>query len=173
MSNLRIETCTHAPKNPLSFDVYEEEQSHGIDISFWHNGNLVALGIARDTTQIPDIIHSLKESRSAWSNARLTLHKTKPTQSLTTLELWGTPFQCHVLKTLVNFKGASLSYGELAALCGHPRAARAVGTALGRNPICRYIPCHKVVQSGGKVGSYRWGTAVKEKLLAEERARWG
>ena len=66
--------------------------------------------------------------------------------------------------------GQTLSYGELAARCGAPRAARAVGQALGRNPFCILVPCHRVVAANGKAGGFsaNGGVATKLRLLAIE-----
>lgn len=69
--------------------------------------------------------------------------------------------------------GATMSYGEIAARLGDPGAARAVGQALGRNPIPIVVPCHRVLAAGGKAGGFsaRGGTATKLNLLAIERAQ--
>lgn len=64
--------------------------------------------------------------------------------------------------------GATSTYGELAARIGRPRAARAVGNALGSNPIPIVIPCHRVLRGNGGVGGYAGGAARKERLLALE-----
>jgi len=63
--------------------------------------------------------------------------------------------------------GTAQTYGELAARSGHPRAARAVGTACGRNEVVIVIPCHRVVASTG-IGGYGYGVDVKTKLLIHE-----
>jgi len=63
--------------------------------------------------------------------------------------------------------GTVQTYGELAARAGHPRAARAVGTACGRNEVVIVIPCHRVVASNG-IGGYGYGVDVKTKLLIHE-----
>ena len=60
-------------------------------------------------------------------------------------------------------------YAWVAQRIGHPRAVRAVGTALGRNPVPFIVPCHRVLQSGGGLGGYLFGTDVKSRLLAIER----
>lgn len=81
-------------------------------------------------------------------------------------------FQREVLTGLA----ASVGYGErttyahLADVVGHPRAARAVGTALGGNPLCLVLPCHRVLPAAGGVGGYAGGAAAKEHLLALEAA---
>jgi methylated-DNA-[protein]-cysteine S-methyltransferase len=65
--------------------------------------------------------------------------------------------------------GARLSYGELAARCGNPRAARAVGSALSRNPWPVIVPCHRVVGAGGDLVGFGKGREAKEALLVFER----
>jgi len=66
--------------------------------------------------------------------------------------------------------GVTSSYGEVAARAGNPRAYRAAGTALGRNPIPLVVPCHRVLQSGGGIGEYGGGPEMKEWLLRMEGA---
>jgi len=61
--------------------------------------------------------------------------------------------------------GSTSSYGELAAKAGSPKAARAVGTAMAQNPFSIVVPCHRVVRSGGEIGSYGGGTKAKRWLL--------
>jgi methylated-DNA-[protein]-cysteine S-methyltransferase len=80
------------------------------------------------------------------------------------------PFQREVLTALrerVGY-GEHTTYGELAAASGHPGASRAVGTALGGNPLCVVVPCHRVLPASGGVGGYAGGPAAKEHLLALE-----
>jgi len=84
-----------------------------------------------------------------------------------------TGFRRHVLETLAREVpwGEVVSYGELAALAGRPRAARAVGSAMRNNPIPFVIPCHRVVAAGHKIGGYGGGrnaVALKRELLARE-----
>ena len=64
--------------------------------------------------------------------------------------------------------GQVVSYGEIARRIGRPRGSRAVGQALGRNPIPIVIPCHRVVAAGGRLGGYTGGLAIKKKLLRLE-----
>lgn len=66
--------------------------------------------------------------------------------------------------------GATSTYGEIAARAGNPRAARAAGTALATNPIPLVIPCHRILRSGGVVGQYGGGPAMKQSLLVAEGA---
>lgn len=83
-----------------------------------------------------------------------------------------TSFRRTVLETLRQVPpGATISYGELAALSGHPGAMRAVGSTMATNPVAVVIPCHRVVRAGGEIGSYGiGGTEVKRWLLDHEGA---
>jgi methylated-DNA-[protein]-cysteine S-methyltransferase len=67
--------------------------------------------------------------------------------------------------------GAVVTYGELAAACGNPHGARAVGTAMRNNPIPIVIPCHRVIAAGGKIGGYSPGLEVKRRLFEVEGIR--
>ena len=81
----------------------------------------------------------------------------------------GTEFQKIVWDAMTDIPyGSTASYGEIAEYIGHPRSARAVGTACGCNPIPIIIPCHRVVASDG-LGGYSGGLAIKKKLLEIER----
>jgi len=90
------------------------------------------------------------------------------------LLLKGTTFQVQVWLALLTLPpGAFTSYGLLAQRVGHPRAARATGSAVGSNPIAFLIPCHRVILGTGALGGYRYGTARKQAILAWEAARRG
>ena len=81
----------------------------------------------------------------------------------------GTPFQQHVWKLLREIPwGTYQTYGQLAAVLGIPTGARAVGNAVGANPIPILIPCHRVLAAGGALGGFRLGLEVKRDLLILE-----
>jgi methylated-DNA-[protein]-cysteine S-methyltransferase len=81
----------------------------------------------------------------------------------------GTPFQLRVWQQLREIAwGETISYGELAARIGNPKASRAVGLANGANPIAIIVPCHRVIGSNGKLTGYGGGLPIKEFLLALE-----
>ena len=89
------------------------------------------------------------------------------------LHLRGTNFQLKVWEALLRIPpGAVTSYQGLAKQAGHPGASRAVGTALGRNPIAVLIPCHRVIRKLGEFGNYRYGVARKKALLGWEAANF-
>jgi len=88
------------------------------------------------------------------------------------LHLRGTNFQLKVWEALLRIpEGALVSYDELAAWIGEPGAARAVGNAVGRNPIPLLIPCHRVIRKSGDFGGYRWGLPRKKAILGWEMAK--
>ncbi len=88
------------------------------------------------------------------------------------LDLRGTPFQRRVWDELRAIPaGTTRSYGEIAARIGKPRAARAVGAAVGANPVSLLVPCHRALRTGGALGGYRWGLGRKRRLLELEKAR--
>ncbi|PTV96065.1 DNA-O6-methylguanine--protein-cysteine S-methyltransferase /transcriptional regulator Ada [Rhodobacter aestuarii] len=88
------------------------------------------------------------------------------------LSLIGAPFQLKVWEALLALPpGAVTTYSALASQINAPKAARAVGTAVGRNPIALLIPCHRVLRQSGGLGGYHWGLPVKRAILAREAAR--
>ncbi|SMX45555.1 methylated-DNA--[protein]-cysteine S-methyltransferase [Actibacterium lipolyticum] len=88
------------------------------------------------------------------------------------LHLIGAPFQIKVWEALLTIpSGHVTTYSEIAQSIGHPKAVRAVGTAVGRNPISFLIPCHRALRKSGGLGGYHWGLPVKRAMLAWESAR--
>ena len=88
------------------------------------------------------------------------------------LHLLGTPFQIKVWEALLAIpEGRMTTYGTLAARLGDAKASRAVGTAVGRNPVSWLIPCHRVLGSDGALHGYHWGLVRKRSMLAMEAAR--
>ncbi|WP_020674894.1 methylated-DNA--[protein]-cysteine S-methyltransferase [Geopsychrobacter electrodiphilus] len=124
--------------------------------------------------------------RQDWPNAQLTPDKllTRATldevfrllkrsdQKPLPLLLKGTNFQLQVWQALLRIPpGQITSYGKLARGMGAPNSSRAVGSAIGANPIAWLIPCHRVLRSDGLVGGYRWGEERKLAILGQEFAR--
>jgi AraC family transcriptional regulator of adaptative response/methylated-DNA-[protein]-cysteine methyltransferase len=89
------------------------------------------------------------------------------------LSVIGAPFQIKVWEALLHVpSGHVTTYGALARAIGSPKAVRAVGTAVGRNPVSWIIPCHRALRQTGALGGYHWGLEVKRAMLAFEAARW-
>lgn len=85
------------------------------------------------------------------------------------LHLKGTEFQINVWKALLEIPfGETSTYGKISKVIGKPKACRAVGSAVGDNPIFYLIPCHRVILSTGNIGQYYWGTDVKRSILQWE-----
>ncbi len=81
----------------------------------------------------------------------------------------GTAFQVRVWRALLQVQpGTLVSYGQLAAALDQPAAARAVGSAVGQNPLAYLIPCHRVIRETGVIGDYRWGQVRKRAIVAWE-----
>lgn len=125
---------------------------------------------------------SLRKIRERWPDAKVTTddhHASRIAQSIIEacpsrpqmfdLMVQGSPFQLDVWKALLSIPhGTTVSYRQVATMAGHPTAIRAVGTAIGRNPIALIIPCHRVIRNDGSIGNYRWGPALKQTLLEWE-----
>lgn len=84
--------------------------------------------------------------------------------------LYGTAFQINVWQALLKIqRGVTKTYSDIANDVKSPKATRAIGTAIGANPISLLVPCHRVVPKSGGVGNYYWGSEVKARLLELEQ----
>jgi AraC family transcriptional regulator of adaptative response/methylated-DNA-[protein]-cysteine methyltransferase len=89
------------------------------------------------------------------------------------LKIWlrGSPFQLRIWEALLELPaGIHCSYGQLASHIGKAGASQATGSAIGRNPVSWLIPCHRVINSLGTLGGYRWGLNTKQAMIAYEAA---
>jgi AraC family transcriptional regulator of adaptative response/methylated-DNA-[protein]-cysteine methyltransferase len=122
--------------------------------------------------------------REAWPRARFTRDDARASTLVDTiwgqktarlpLAVSGTNFQVQVWRALLELApGETVTYSALARKLGKPDGARAVGNAVGANPIAWVIPCHRVLRAGGKLGGYRWGTARKQMIRRWEERRAG
>jgi AraC family transcriptional regulator, regulatory protein of adaptative response / methylated-DNA-[protein]-cysteine methyltransferase len=88
------------------------------------------------------------------------------------LHLKGTPFQMKVWEALINIPiGHLTTYGHISDEIDNPKAARAVGSAVGSNPVAFLIPCHRVIRSTGETGEYHWGSTRKSAIIGWEAAK--
>lgn len=86
------------------------------------------------------------------------------------IQLDGTEFQLRVWEALSEIPvNTTTTYADIAEKIGKPKAVRAVGSAVGANPIAYMIPCHRVIRTDGELGGYRWGLEIKKKMLAFEK----
>lgn len=116
---------------------------------------------ALNERRVPSHREVLKVFQSDWGNiARIKLH------------IKATPFQLKVWEALLKIPFGQLStYARVAEAIGYPTASRAVGTAVGDNPVAYLIPCHRVIRSTGVLGDYHWGKARKAAMVGWEAAR--
>lgn len=123
---------------------------------------------------------ALNDMKSRWPKARFIEEENRIKAWIdgaiggteTSVVLIGAPIQIKVWEALLQIpSGHVTSYSEIASAIGAPRAQRAVGTAVGRNPVSWLIPCHRALRKSGDVGGYHWGVPVKRALLAWEGAR--
>lgn len=129
-----------------------------------------AAPIAQLQTQYP-LATLLEQEQALHRRAMALFQEQQETPAPLKLHLPGTAFQLKVWEALLRIPtGALNSYAQLAEAIGKPQAARAVGTAIGKNPIAFLIPCHRVIQRSGVIGDYRWGTDRKTALIAWESA---
>lgn len=121
--------------------------------------------VSTDWLQAPELFQRVREELSAYFRGERRIFSTS-------LLLRGTPFQQSVWKLLREIPyGETTTYGELAKRLGVPNASRAVGAAVGRNPVSIIVPCHRVVGSTGAVTGYAGGTDRKLALLKLEKRR--
>lgn len=111
---------------------------------------------------------ALHQHVAAWIADELSLKM----QQKIPLRLQGTPFQLKVWEALLSIpEGQLRSYQQIAEHIGHPKAVRAVASAIANNPIAYLIPCHRVIRSTGLIGEYHWHTGRKLALLSWEMAK--
>lgn len=121
----------------------------------------VSLGPMNENSQHPVLLESERQLNEYFAGTRKIF-------SLT-LDFSGTEFQKQVWNALLTIPyGETRSYGEIAAQIGNPKAVRAVGAAVGRNPLSIIAPCHRVIGSNGKLTGFAGGLAAKSCLLAIE-----
>ena len=88
------------------------------------------------------------------------------------IALIGSAFEMQVWETLLRIPaGRALTYSDVAREVGKPGAMRAVGTAVGRNPVAFVVPCHRVLAKAGKLGGYHWGITRKQAIIGWEKGR--
>lgn len=118
----------------------------------WSKGEL-----ARSDKSTGYVIDALFGEQADWQRGPLSLH------------VVGTNFQVAVWRALLRIPSGSLaSYSHIAKTLGYPKASRAVGNAIGANPVALVIPCHRVIRQSGALGGYRWGVAKKKMVQTWE-----
>ncbi len=172
-----------------------KQQGAGLEIAYGHHdtpfGDCLLAVTARGICQLLFLAEdgweaAVVELQAQWSQARLVADASQtqpiieqifpaqgqPGQRAVTLLLKGTNFQLKVWNALLQIPaGAAWSYEDVAQAIGQPSAARAVGGAVGANPVGYLIPCHRVIRKSGIIQEYRWGPTRKKAMLAWESAQ--
>ena len=163
----------------------------GVDVSYgygntpfgeallaWTDRGVCFLGFSHEEGKA----HTWEHFTQQWPDANLNENSSEAKDKLTQifnvneqkqLKVWlrGSPFQLRVWEALLELPtGIHCTYGQLASLSGHAGASRAAGSAIGRNPVSWLIPCHRVINSLGTLGGYRWGTNTKQAMIGYEAA---
>jgi AraC family transcriptional regulator of adaptative response/methylated-DNA-[protein]-cysteine methyltransferase len=143
-------------------------------------------GICKLSFMSNNIDQHIADLHRQWPNARLIKQISETTKIVEalfageqnineplSLYVRGTNFQVNVWRALLQIEpGCINSYGQVATAVDRPKASRAVGTAIGSNPVGFFIPCHRVLQQNGKIGGYLWGETRKHAIHAWESARY-
>ena len=144
----------------------------------WTNRGVCFLGFCHEEGKE----HTWNHFNQQWPDANLTESSVEANNRLSEifnekehkqLRVWlrGSPFQLRVWEALLSLpSGSHCTYGQLAAFTGNAGASRATGSAVGRNPVSWLIPCHRVINSLGGLGGYRWGTNTKQAMIGYEAA---
>lgn len=138
-------------------------------LAFFDNGQEEAINLLRNRLPKADF---QERSEAVHTDALGIFQKDWSKLNEIKLHLRGTDFQLKVWECLLKIPQGNLSsYGRIAQQIGHTRASRAIGTAIGSNPVAFLIPCHRVIQSSGKLGGYMWGEVRKSALIGWENAQ--
>jgi AraC family transcriptional regulator of adaptative response/methylated-DNA-[protein]-cysteine methyltransferase len=162
----------------------------GLTINYgWHDspfGKMLIMATTRGICGLafaddcgPDA--AMADMTSRWPNAKFTENPaiTAPLAAAiagngepANIHMIGAPFQIKVWEALMQIpSGTVTTYSEIANHIGNPRAVRAVGTAVGKNPVSWLIPCHRALRKSGGLGGYHWGLPVKRAMLMREALR--
>ena len=163
----------------LTIDYGSSQTPFGLALLAWNERGINFLGFCEDSG-IESVLDALHEQwRGAHFRHSSIEAKTKLEQIFTGSDdqptrVWlrGSPFQLKVWQALLAIpEGAHATYGQIAAFIGRKGASRAVGSAIGKNPVAWIIPCHRVIQQLGNLGGYRWGAPIKTAMIGYEAAR--
>ena len=155
-------------------EVFLAASRRGISHLAFLDGGLGAAAIARELERFERLWPGAMVRRDDEATSSLVRQVFDPGMDAgeTLVRVSGTNFQISVWKALLSIPRGGLStYQGVASAAGRPLAARAVGTAIGANPVAYLIPCHRVIRKSGAIGNYRWGAATKRALIAWEAAQ--
>lgn len=168
---------TAAEERELEISYFQHTSSYGpLLIASSHKG-IVFIGFGEEEQVLQELEERYpaahcRVSKKPIHEQALALVDDPQRSDLLPLHVKGTPFQLAVWEQLLRIPyGQTIGYGDIAQQINHPNASRAVGSAVGKNPIACLIPCHRVVRSNNQMGGYHWGVVLKEQLLKSESAK--
>ncbi len=165
----------------LTIDYGSAQTPFGLTLLAWNDRGINFLGFCEDSG-FEVVMESLRQQ---WTGARFRHSSIEAKKHLehifsgseqqpTRVWLRGSRFQLKVWQALLAIpEGAHATYGQIAAFIGHKGASRAVGSAIGKNPVAWIIPCHRVIRQLGELGGYRWGIPIKTAMIGYEAAGSG
>jgi AraC family transcriptional regulator of adaptative response/methylated-DNA-[protein]-cysteine methyltransferase len=141
-------------------------------LAFFDNMNEMPAALADMTQRWPAAAFVETPERTAAFLASVFDQRARSASEPVRLVLIGTEFEVGVWQALLRIPmGRAVSYSDLARHVGRPTAARAVGSAVGRNPISFVVPCHRVLRGDGNLGGYHWGLTRKRAIIGWERGQ--
>ncbi len=165
----------------LTIDYGTAQTPFGLTLLAWNERGINFLGFCEDSG-FEVVMESLRQQ---WTGARFRHSSIEAKKHLEhifsdsehkPMRVWlrGSPFQLKVWQALLAIpEGAHATYGQIAAFIGCKGASRAVGSAIGKNPVAWIIPCHRVIRQLGELGGYRWGVPIKTAMIGYEAAGRG
>jgi AraC family transcriptional regulator of adaptative response/methylated-DNA-[protein]-cysteine methyltransferase len=163
----------------MTIDYGSAQTPFGLALLAWNERGINFLGFCEDNG-IEAVLDSLHEQwkgahfRHSDNEAKGKLEQIFSGSEHQPTRVWlrGSPFQLKVWQALLAIpEGAHATYGQIAAFIGRKGASRAVGSAIGKNPVAWVIPCHRVIRQLGDLGEYRWGAPIKKAMIGYEAAR--
>ena len=148
----------------------------GLTLVAWNPRGISFLGFCHEV----GAEQSAQELRRQWPDAELTespgeaeklIQQVFSDAASQPIRVWlrGSPFQLKIWQALMAIpEGSHATYGQIAEFVGQENAARAIGNAVGSNPLAWIIPCHRVIQKIGDIGGYRWGSHLKGAMIGKE-----
>lgn len=159
--------------NGLSIDYFFYETLYGLSLIASTSKGICYIGFGEKETMFNDFKKRysgaiLQEQKTDLHKLALNYIKNEKVSELP-LHISGTDFQISVWKALLEIPiGKLSSYQAVASAVNNPKAVRAVGSAVGDNPVSYIIPCHRVIRSDGGLGGYFWGLEIKRQMIDVE-----
>lgn len=173
MDSAKSEYIQFEEQKPVGDVVYGyAPMRHGMTMLAWQRDDILWLGLCDELGE-DYVLEKLRAYLPKASFARDDVLAAVKAQRLesgqASIKLYGTAFQKSVWERLLFIpSGETRSYGDIANDIGKPKAVRAVGSAVGANPVSILVPCHRVIHKNGGLSHYAWGRGIKKRLLEKE-----